>query len=268
MPESLTRRHFLGRAVAGSAMAGLALRQLPGRAEETPASRLRVGVMGLSRGSSLATSFAREPGVEVKYLCDTDASRTASVAQMFETKLGMTPKTITDFRRILDDPEIDVLVCSAPNHWHAPATILACSAGKHVYVEKPCCHNPREGEMMVEAARKHQCAVQMGTQRRSGPGTREAMRRLHEGVIGRVYLSRSWYNNARGSIGRGKPAPVPAQLDYELWQGPAPRRPTSTIGSLTIGTGSGTGATANSGTTVCTRWTSAGGVSRPTIPPG
>lgn len=225
MPEALTRRHFLGQAMAGSAMAGWALGQRPARAAQSPSNKLLVGVMGLSRGSSLATSFAREPGVEIKYLCDTDASRTGSVAQMFESKLGMRPQAISDFRRILDDREVDVLVCAAPNHWHAPATILACSAGKHVYVEKPCSHNPREGELMVEAARKHNRAVQMGSQRRSGPGTIEAMRRLHEGVIGRVYLSRSWYNNARGTIGRGKPAPVPENLDYELWQGPAPRRP-------------------------------------------
>jgi predicted dehydrogenase len=135
------------------------------------------------------------------------------------------PEGIADFRRILDDPEVDVLVCAAPNHWHAPASILACAAGKHVYVEKPCCHNPREGELMVEAARKHQRAVQMGSQRRSSPGYIEAISQLHAGVIGRVYLARSWYNSLRPSIGKGQPAAVPEHLDYDLWQGPAPRTP-------------------------------------------
>jgi len=92
-------------------------------------------------------------------------------------------------------------------------------------VEKPCCHNAREGELMVEAARKHRRCVQMGTQRRSSPGTMEAMKRLRDGVIGRVYLARCWYHSARGSIGKGRPAPVPPHLDYDLWQGPAPRVP-------------------------------------------
>ena len=111
------------------------------------------------------------------------------------------PQAIGDFRKILDDSDVDALICAAPNHWHAPATILGCAAGKHVYVEKPCSHNPREGELMVEAARKHNRAVQMGSQRRSGPGTIDAMKKLHAGAIGRVYLVRSWYNSARATIG-------------------------------------------------------------------
>src|SRR5207244_7940862 len=97
-------------------------------------------------------------------------------------------------------------------------------AGKHVYVEKPACHNPREGEMMVAAARKYNRVVQLGTQRRSMPGINEAVQRLRGGEIGRVLFSRGWYNNARPSIGRGKPAPVPSWLEYSLWQGPAPER--------------------------------------------
>jgi predicted dehydrogenase len=195
-------------------------------AEEAAAeSRVVVGVMGLSRGSSLAASFASHAGVEVRYLCDTDSIRAAGVAESFAKKTGHTPQVVGDFRKILDDPGVHALICAAPNHWHAPATILACSAGKHVYVEKPCCHNPREGELMVEAARKYRRAVQMGSQRRSCPDVREAIRKLHDGIIGRVYLARSCYAAARTAIGRGKPADVPSQLDYELWQGPAPRRP-------------------------------------------
>jgi predicted dehydrogenase len=211
----------------GGAAAAWALGSLPGLAEETAPDKVVIGVMGLSRGSSLAVSFAEQPGVEVKYLCDTDAGRAQAVAQMFTTKVknAQTPELVADFRKILDDPSVHALICAAPNHWHAPATILACSAGKHVYVEKPCCHNPREGEWMVAAARKYNRAVQMGSQRRSSPGTRAAMRKLHDGVIGHVYLARSWYTSARGSIGKGQPAPVPPQLDYDLWQGPAPRRP-------------------------------------------
>ncbi|MCA9221739.1 MAG: Gfo/Idh/MocA family oxidoreductase, partial [Planctomycetales bacterium] len=195
------------------------------RAADSPSSRVVIGVMGLSRGRSLATSFAKQPNVEVKYVCDVDQNRAASGGQLIEGLGAKAPQVVSDFRRILDDKSVDALVCAAPNHWHAPATILACAAGKHVYVEKPCSHNPREGELMVEAARKHKRAVQMGSQRRSGPGTNEAIQKLREGAIGKVYLVRSWYDNARGSIGVGKPADVPSELNYDLWQGPAPRRP-------------------------------------------
>ena len=181
--------------------------------------------MGLSRGRSLADSFAKQSGVDVKYVCDVDSTRAASCAELVKGAVGKTPQAVTDFRRILDDKAVDALVCAAPNHWHAPATILACAAGKHVYVEKPCSHNPREGELMVEAARRHRRAVQVGTQRRSSPGWIEAVKKLGDGTIGRVYLARAWYNSARGSIGRGRPAAIPAHLDYDLWQGPAPRVP-------------------------------------------
>src|SRR5690606_31860520 len=135
------------------------------------------------------------------------------------------PEGVADFRRILDDRSVDALVVAAPNHWHAPATILACAAGKHVYVEKPCSHTPREGELMVEASRKHSRVGQMGNQRRSYPFVIEAMEQLRGGVIGRVYHARSGYRNTRQSIGQGKTAEVPDWLDFDLWQGPAPRRP-------------------------------------------
>src|SRR5262249_2593679 len=118
-----------------------------------------------------------------------------------------------------------ILTVATCNHWHAPATILACAAGKHVYVEKPCSHNPNEGELMVAAARNHKRFVQMGNQRRSWPKIIEAMDQLHKGIIARGYLAQSWYYNRRPSIGHGKEAPIPEGLDYDLWQGPAPRRP-------------------------------------------
>jgi len=224
MATELNRRGFLGTSAAGGAAAVAATLARPALAGEA-GRKVVIGVMGLSRGRSLAVNFARQAGVEVKYVCDVDKDRAASCAKVVEGAGVNAPQAIGDFRKILDDRTVDALVCAAPNHWHSPATILACSAGKHVYVEKPCSHNPAEGEMMVAAARKHRRAVQMGTQRRSGPQTIEAMQKLHEGVIGRVYLVRAWYNSARGSLGRGKPAPVPSRLNYDLWQGPAPRVP-------------------------------------------
>jgi predicted dehydrogenase len=218
------RRGFLRQVSAAGlvGVAGLATRSV--RAEADAARPVAVGVMGLSRGRELVRQFARQPNVEVRYVCDADQQRVdACLAAMKEGGTSIA-QGVQDFRRILDDDQIDALVCAAPNHWHAPATILACQAGKHVYVEKPCSHNPWEGEAMVQVARDQGKIVQIGTQRRSSPGTRLAMERLHGGAIGRVYLARAWYNNLRGSIGKGKPAAVPAYLNYELWQGPAPRR--------------------------------------------
>jgi predicted dehydrogenase len=220
MSSSISRRRFIGTSAAVSQAALVATAS----AQSTAASeKIVIGVMGLSRGRSLSASFAKRPNVEIKYVCDVDSQRAESCADLVMGAVNKKPQAIGDFRRILDDPDVDALVCSAPNHWHAPATIFACQAGKHVYVEKPCSHNPQEGEWMVEAARKHKRAVQMGTQRRSGATLRKAMAMLSDGVIGKVYHSRAFYFSLRGSIGTGAAADVPAHLDYDLWQGPAPR---------------------------------------------
>jgi predicted dehydrogenase len=132
---------------------------------------------------------------------------------------------MTDFRHALESSDVDVLVIAAPDHWHAPAAILALQAGKHVYVEKPCSHNPLEGEMLVRAQAQYGHLVQMGNQQRSAPESISAIQQIHDGLIGRPYLARTWYANTRGPIGRGSVAPVPGWLDYDLWQGPAPRTP-------------------------------------------
>jgi predicted dehydrogenase len=125
----------------------------------------------------------------------------------------------------LDRKDIDAIIVATPNHWHAPATILGCAAGKHVYVEKPCSQTAEEGVWAVEAARKHDRIVMMGSQRRSWPAIITAMELVHSGRIGSVPYARTWYNNRRQSIGVGKQVPAPARLDWDLWQGPAPRRP-------------------------------------------
>jgi predicted dehydrogenase len=191
-----------------------------------PSEQVVVAIMGLNgRGTVLGRTFARAPNAAVAYVCDVDAQVLAKgVSQVGEGQARL-PKGLADFRRALDDKTVDALVIAAPDHWHAPATILALQAEKHVYLEKPCGHNPREGELLVEAQRKHRRLVQMGTQRRSSPRAMEAIQAIKEGVIGRPYLARAWYANTRGSIGRGKPVPVPAGLDFDLWQGPAPRAP-------------------------------------------
>jgi len=224
----IDRREFLERAALVGATAGLATSNLAGtflRADDPAPRKVVVGVMGLSRGRALANQFASRPEVEIRYVCDVDQARAADCAEEL-TKTGKAkPQQIGEYRKMLEDPELDALICAAPNFWHATATIHGLQAGKHVYVEKPCCHTPREGELMIEAARKYGKVVQVGTQRRSSPGIIEAMHLLHDGAIGRVYSARAFYASARKSIGVGKPAEPPARLNYDLWQGPAPRKP-------------------------------------------
>jgi predicted dehydrogenase len=119
---------------------------------------------------------------------------------------------------------LDALIIAAPDHWHAPAAILASKAGKHVYLEKPCSHNPHEGELLVAVQNKYKNVIQMGNQRRSWPNVMAAIEEVKNGSIGRVYFAKGWYTNNRSSIGIGKETAVPDWLDYELWQGPAPRK--------------------------------------------
>lgn len=218
----LPRRKFLAASAAISSLSPLAANQ-DGTSEKS--RPIRIGVMGLSRGMDLAKDFAKIANVEVAYLCDVDDARLSSAAKQFSDRFNATPKTVKDFRTILDDKTVDAMICAAPNHWHGPATIMACKAGKHVYVEKPCSHNPQEGEWMIAAAEKYKRCVQMGTQRRSAPGTRAAIEKLHQGAIGNIFLSRCYYTGLRGSIGKGEEAQPPANFDYDLWQGPAPRKP-------------------------------------------
>jgi predicted dehydrogenase len=165
------------------------------------------------------------PNVDVTWVCDVDETRREAGLARVRARQTSPVQSTQDLRRMLDDDEVDALTIAAPNHWHAPATILACAAGKHVYVEKPGSHNVREADWMVEAARRYGRRVQLGTQRRSWPAIREMVERVHGGVIGRVTFARCWYSNARGSIGRGRAVPIPDGLDYGLWEGPAPTRP-------------------------------------------
>jgi predicted dehydrogenase len=221
----MKRRKFLKTASAaglGIAASGVRSWAFAG----SPAEKVVVAVMGLNgRGTVLGKGFARTAHAEVAYVCDVDSQVLARGAAAVGGLQTRAVKAVADFRRALDDKAVDALVIAAPDHWHTPAAILAMQAGKHVYVEKPCGHNAREGELLVEAQRKYQRAVQMGTQQRSAQRSIELVQALKEGLIGRPYLARAWYANTRGPIGRGKETPVPANLDYELWQGPAPHTP-------------------------------------------
>ena len=198
-----------------------------GRAYASPNSKLVAAVMGVnSRGHELAKSFARADNCEVAYICDVDSRAIGNtIAAVNEVAPGSNPKGEIDIRRVLEQDDVDVLVIAAPDHWHAPASIMALEAGKHVYVEKPCSYNPGEGELLVAAQSRYGGIVQMGNQQRSAVESSQIVQAIQEGIIGRPYYARAWYANNRGSIGNGKPAPVPEWLDFDLWQGPAPRVP-------------------------------------------
>lgn len=223
------RRSFIKKtAISASAVAIGGV--LPGFSAKSYASilgsneRLKVATMGVnSRGHAVGSNFAKQPNCEVLYSCDVDSRASekfiSSIAKIQDRK----PKHVTDFRKALEDKEVDILIVAAPDHWHAPAAIMACKAGKHVYLEKPASHNPREGELAVAAAKKYNRVVQMGNQRRSWPNVITAITELKNGIIGRPYFAKTWYSNNRPSIGIGKVTEVPSWLDYDLWQGPAPR---------------------------------------------
>jgi len=165
------------------------------------------------------------PDAEIAYVCDVDQRVAEKGVAAVASKQERKPTAITDLRRMLEDPRLDAVSIATPDHWHAPAAILACAAGKHVYVEKPGSHNLHESGLLVAAARKHKRVIQMGNQRRSWPWVIEAMHALHAGELGTVYFARGWYTNHRASIGRGHATTPPGGLDWTLWQGPAPEQP-------------------------------------------
>lgn len=186
--------------------------------------RVNVGFMGVnSRGNFLMKTYAALNNVNVSHICDVDSNALDKNAAQAKELGHNNVKTGKDVRKTLEDKDLDLLVIAAPDHWHTPAAIMALQAGKHVYVEKPCGHNPREGELVVEAQKKYGKHVQMGNQMRSCAETNEIIKLIHGGIIGDVYNAETWYSNNRKSIGNGKKVPVPANLDWDLWQGPAPR---------------------------------------------
>jgi predicted dehydrogenase len=189
--------------------------------------RLNFAVIGLNgRGyAHLSALKANEGSARISHVCDVDSNTMKKFAASAQQALGYAPACEKDFRKILEQKDVDAISIATPDHWHTPMAIDGLQAGKHVYVEKPCSHNPAEGALLVEAQQKYGKLVQMGTQQRSSPHTIEIVDKIHGGLIGRAYFAKAWYSNTRKSIGTGKEAPVPAQLDWDLWQGPAPRRP-------------------------------------------
>jgi predicted dehydrogenase len=226
-PQS-TRRDFLKTGAAAGLGLGLAA-AMPSwlRAASPPGNKVRLAVIGTNgRGLTHIEALGGIDGAEIAYVCDVeDKALAKGMKQAAATAQGSRPRAIKDFRRVLEDPSVDAITIATPDHWHAPMAILALSAGKHVYVEKPCSQNPREGELLIQAIARYGRLVQMGNQRRSFPNMQAAAREIRDGIIGRAYYARAWYDNNRASIGHGAVVPAPPSLDYELWQGPAPRTP-------------------------------------------
>ena len=221
-----TRRDFLKDAAVGTA--GLAI----GMTAKSYArilganERMNFAVIGLhGRAYAHLESIRSNKDTLVSHVCDVDSRELDKFAAVTKEKFDRSPAKEKDFRRILESKDVDVITISTPEHWHAPMAIAGLQAGKHVYVEKPCSHNPYEGELLVQAQKKYGKLVQMGNQQRSSNHTIDIVKKIKQGLVGKPYFGKAWYSNTRKSIGVGKVVPVPDFLDWDLWQGPAPRRP-------------------------------------------
>lgn len=213
-----SRRTFVHTAAAAGVFAGLST-AAPAKAANDKITVALIGCGG--RGTGVAGEFRQLANVEVAYLCDPDESRQANAAKTFGLPAN---RVVTDLRKVLDDKSLDAVIVATPDHWHAPAAILACDAGKHVYVEKPCSHNVREGRLLVAAARRNKRVVQHGTQSRSMPLIAGAIQMIREGQIGDVLVAKAWNVQRRSLIGKEKPGPS-APPGYDLWVGPAAMLP-------------------------------------------
>ena len=223
-----SRRTFLRSATAAAGIAAFSspfsarsYGQIAGSNE-----RVSFAVIGLNSRAyaHLSSLEANAATARLAQVCDVDTLILDKYAGTAEKIIGTKPQKEQDFRRVLESKDIDAVTIATPDHWHAPMAIMALEAGKHVYVEKPCSHNPQEGKLLVAAQAKYKKLCQMGSQQRSSPHSIEIVERIHSGVIGRAYWAETWYTNRRKPIGVGKVVPVPATLDWDLWQGPAPRR--------------------------------------------
>ncbi len=230
--KSQNRRDFIKSTSASAAGLMLSVPVLkPGFANKSPNDIINVAVAGIrSRGGYYgggghAASFSKMPNVRVTAICDVDEREFPEAMKYVEELGGNKPKAVVDFRELLDDKDIDVISIATPDHWHALLTIWACQAGKDVYVEKPASHNIFEGRKMVDAARKYDRIVQVGTQNRSNAVVKEAIKFIHDGNLGDVYMGRAIVYGHRGNIGYVDDSPIPEGVHWDKYLGPAPYRP-------------------------------------------
>jgi predicted dehydrogenase len=219
--KAITRRTFVKQSMA----AATALPMLATGGAAGANDKIVAGVMGVGgRGSFLAAAFAKRPDVELAWICDPDSRRLGAAAKAIESAQSRAPKQAQDFRRMLEDKSVDVVINATPDHWHVPGSIFACQAGKDVYVEKPMSHSLWEGRRMIEATRKYGRVVQVGMQSRSAPYMQKALEVVRSGRLGDVFLMRV-FNLMQHGMNKVADQPVPAGVDYELWCGPAAKSP-------------------------------------------
>ncbi|MGQ1891469.1 Gfo/Idh/MocA family protein [Thermophagus sp. OGC60D27] len=224
-----SRREFIkktafgaaGVTLAGMGMTAKSYASIPGAND-----RLNIAIVGLGRrlGAYLPPIAMPQSNVRLLYLCDVMEKQRVNAGKTFSKALDYAPKQEENFFKVLDDPNVDAVLLATPDHWHAPGTWLANEAGKHVYVEKPCSHNPYEGELLVKSRDRYGKIIQMGNQQRSSAETIEIIREIHNGIIGTPYMAKAFYSNNRGRVINPVKAPVPTGLNWDLWQGPAPRK--------------------------------------------
>jgi len=231
--QALDRRQFLQQSTQagiGLAAAGTLLATARSARAVSANEKLVLAVVGLKgRGSALAPDFAARPDCEVAYIADVDTQWFGPRGQAVESAQGKAAQAVQDFRRALDDKAVDAVVIATPDHWHALATIWACQAGKHVYVEKPASHSPWEGRKMVEAARKYDRVVQVGTQNRSAPYNKSAKEYIASGKLGPVHYVRVFNQKGWSNVPAVADSTAPATLDYDMWTGPAPQAAYNTV---------------------------------------
>ncbi|MFC1558081.1 Gfo/Idh/MocA family protein [candidate division KSB1 bacterium] len=218
--KSFTRRDFIKNSVvSAAALTALSRKNIAGAND-----KVVLGVMGVGgRGTQLIRHLVKRSDVRIKYICDANTSRYSRAAEIVVEDHGYKPTFVQDFRRILDDPEVDAIVIATYEYWHALATIMACQAGKDVYVEKPMSLSIWDGRKMVEAARKYNRIVQIGTQNRSNPDLYTAAEYIKSGKLGDVYLARVYNMMLHNELQKGEESAVPDGMDYELWCGPGPK---------------------------------------------
>ncbi len=219
----MNRRTFTKKTTAGLslfAMPAYSYSRIMGSNE-----RINFAVAGLNgRGQAHIGAINACENTSISALCDVDSRVFGKVNTALGKAGFQKAQTYKDIRKLLENDDIDAISIATPDHWHAPMAMMAMNAGKDVYLEKPCSHNPQEGEWLIESKTKNKRVLAIGNQQRSAPTTIQAMQEIRVGIIGEVYNGKAWYTNTRGSIGRGKEAAVPDWLDWELWQGPAPRK--------------------------------------------
>ncbi len=221
--SEFSRREFI-RSTTGAALVATPLLSLSSRPKAAPNDRIRHAAIGLGgQGRQLAKTFASHGDCDVTAVCDVDPERRAKAAGELPDPEAVAQ--VEDFRTIIDDPGIDTISIATPDHWHTPIALAALVAGKHVYVEKPCSHNVHESVLLDRAARKYGKSVQHGTQSRSGDGIKQAVAFLREGNLGTVRMAKAINHQFRGPIGRAEETDPPAGVNYDLWLGPAPKRP-------------------------------------------